>query len=152
MTSEREFPWVDNDQALINSKPDPEKYEESVWFNNDKPVRETDKVAVYNDKYPCKQGHRLYITKLSKDNPEGIGSAFQEAFKDGMEMIAQGKIDGFNMGMNIGASAGQSVFWPHVHFIPRQNGDQEGYGHPRGVRQAFPPDPYSPDNKNNKEK
>ena len=36
--------------------------------------------------------------------------------------------------MNIGESAGQSVMWPHIHFLPRHKGDVKGF--PGSVRLA----------------
>ena len=36
--------------------------------------------------------------------------------------------------MNIGPYAGQTVMWPHIHFIPRHAGDAEGF--PGSVRLA----------------
>ena len=38
-------------------------------------------------------------------------------------------IDGYNIGMNCGETAGQTVFHCHVHLIPRRKGDVEN---PRG--------------------
>ena len=58
--------------------------------------------------------------------------------------IKEEKIDGFNIGLNQEVAAGQSIFWPHVHFIPRTDGDQTG--RPKGVRRAYPDDPYQPEN------
>jgi ATP adenylyltransferase len=47
-----------------------------------------------------------------------------------------GSVDGFNIGMNSGASAGQTVFHCHIHLIPRRTGDVEN---PRGgVRGVIP--------------
>jgi ATP adenylyltransferase len=43
-------------------------------------------------------------------------------------------VDGFNMGMNNGASAGQTI--NHCHFIPRQTGDMDD---PRGGVRHTPP-------------
>ena len=46
------------------------------------------------------------------------------------------KIGGFNIGMNCGESAGQTVFHCHVHLIARRTGDVEN---PRGgVRHLIP--------------
>ena len=42
---------------------------------------------------------------------------------------------GYNVGMNIGECAGQTVFWPHIHFIPRHEGDSKQKG---GMRYAHP--------------
>jgi diadenosine tetraphosphate (Ap4A) HIT family hydrolase len=45
-------------------------------------------------------------------------------------------VDGFNIGINTGASAGQTIFHCHIHLIPRRTGDVEN---PRGgVRHLIP--------------
>lgn len=46
------------------------------------------------------------------------------------------RIEGFNIGTNIGAAAGQTVFHCHIHLIPRRPGD---VADPRGgVRHVIP--------------
>ena len=43
-------------------------------------------------------------------------------------------ITGFNIGMNCGGSAGQTVFHAHIHLIPRRDGDTpDPTGGVRGV-------------------
>jgi diadenosine tetraphosphate (Ap4A) HIT family hydrolase len=45
-------------------------------------------------------------------------------------------VTGFNVGMNVGAVAGQTIFHCHVHLIPRRAGDVKN---PRGgVRHVIP--------------
>ena len=45
-------------------------------------------------------------------------------------------IEGFNIGMNCGATAGQTIFHCHIHLIPRRRGDVEN---PRGgIRHLIP--------------
>jgi ATP adenylyltransferase len=45
-------------------------------------------------------------------------------------------VAGFNIGMNAGATAGQTIFHSHIHLIPRRQGDVEN---PRGgVRHLIP--------------
>ena len=45
-------------------------------------------------------------------------------------------VTGFNVGINVGASAGQTVFHVHLHLIPRRDGDVVD---PRGgVRGVIP--------------
>lgn len=54
------------------------------------------------------------------------------------EAILEGdlSVSGFNVGVNIGKSAGQTVFHVHVHLIPRREGDVKN---PRGgVRGVIP--------------
>ena len=44
--------------------------------------------------------------------------------------------DGYNIGVNSGEAAGQTIFHVHVHLIPRYDGDMED---PRGgVRGVIP--------------
>ncbi len=44
--------------------------------------------------------------------------------------------DGFNVGINVGETAGQSIFHVHIHLIPRYKGDVEN---PKGgVRGVIP--------------
>ena len=51
------------------------------------------------------------------------------------EWVKEGKMAGFNVGMNIGECAGQTIMWPHIHFIPRKEKDAEHVG---GMRYAHP--------------
>lgn len=51
-------------------------------------------------------------------------------------MNADGAVSGFNIGVNAGRIAGQSVFHCHIHLIPRRPGDVDS---PRGgVRHLIP--------------
>ena len=108
-------------------------YEESPWLGNDKPIFEDENTAVFRDKYPCVKGHTLFIPK--KDTPEHIGESYKLAYYCGKEWVKKGNMDGFNIGMNIGDCAGQTIMWPHIHFIPRNNGDAD---HKGGLRHSHP--------------
>ncbi|HME69058.1 MAG TPA: HIT domain-containing protein [Myxococcota bacterium] len=45
-------------------------------------------------------------------------------------------VSGFNLGINIGKDAGQTIFHCHIHLIPRRAGD---VANPRGgVRHVIP--------------
>ena len=110
-----------------------EKYEESTWMGNDTPFMETEYTGVFNDKYPCVPGHKLFIPK--KNTPEYVGQSYGLAYDHGHKLIGDGKIKGFNIGMNIGVCAGQTIMWPHIHFIPRHEGDAK---HTGGMRHAHP--------------
>ena len=111
-------------------------YEESTWLSNDTPFYEDEKVAVFNDKYPTCKGHLLFVPK--KNTPEYVSDAYRLAYTWGDEWIKEGKINGFNAGQNIGRCAGQSVMWPHVHFIPRHDGDSDVEKQLNGIRMAHP--------------
>lgn len=89
-------------------------------------------VKVYADRYPVTVGHRLFIPE--QNTVENITECFQQAYKLGQALVRNGACDGFNIGMNLGASAGQTVMYPHVHMIPRRSGDcQDPTGGVRGV-------------------
>jgi diadenosine tetraphosphate (Ap4A) HIT family hydrolase len=51
-------------------------------------------------------------------------------------LISERNPDGFNIGINVGPAAGQTIFHAHLHLIPRYVGDVEN---PRGgVRGVIP--------------
>jgi diadenosine tetraphosphate (Ap4A) HIT family hydrolase len=108
-------------------------YEESVWLSNDTPIFETECTAVFRDRYPCVEGHTLFIPK--KDTPEYVGKSYELAYQTAQDWVAEGIMAGFNVGMNIGNCAGQTIYWPHIHLIPRHEGDAEIKG---GMRYAHP--------------
>ena len=111
----------------------PETLEESgaPWDNV---LREDFHVAVYYDKYPCTPGHLLFVPKYN--SMELLNDAFEDAVREGKRMVEAGEWDGYNVGLNQGESAGQTVPWPHVHLIPRRKGDVEDpVG---GVRNTIP--------------
>tara|TARA_B100000941_G_scaffold93566_1_gene64956 strand:+ start:1463 stop:1864 length:402 start_codon:yes stop_codon:yes gene_type:complete len=110
-----------------------EKYEESTWLGNDTPIFENQYTGVFKDRYPCVPGHTLFIPK--QDTPEFIGESYKLAYYCGKEWIKEGKMEGFNVGMNIGNCAGQTIYWPHIHLIPRRQGDSIIKG---GMRHAHP--------------
>lgn len=89
-------------------------------------------VKVYLDAFPVTPGHRLFVPeRASIDN---IAEAFRLAWIMGQAMVKRGDCDGFNVGINSGTSAGQTVSYPHVHLIPRRTGDQpDPTGGVRGV-------------------
>ena len=100
----------------------PDTIEESSapW---DDVYREDYHVAVYRDKYPCTPGHLLFVPKY---NSMGVlKDAFEDAVREGKRMVEKGQCDAFNIGLNYGACAGQTVNWPHIHLIPRRQGDVE---------------------------
>jgi diadenosine tetraphosphate (Ap4A) HIT family hydrolase len=91
-------------------------------------------VKVFKDKYPVTPGHLLFVPKYNTLHV--LMDAFEDAVRDGMRMVESGECDGFNVGFNYGATAGQTVGWPHVHLIPRRKGDMEDPT--GGVRHVIP--------------
>jgi diadenosine tetraphosphate (Ap4A) HIT family hydrolase len=110
-----------------------DNYEESTWMGNDTPFMETEYTGVFRDRYPCVPGHTLFIPK--KNTPEYIGKSYGLAYQYGNDKVKSGEMAGFNVGMNIGLCAGQTIMWPHIHFIPRHLNDAKKIG---GMRHAHP--------------
>jgi ATP adenylyltransferase len=108
-----------------------QQYGIAPWDNI---LKEDFHVVVYLDRYPCTEGHRLYVPKYDSDML--INQCLTDALRDGQAMVDAGECDGFNIGMNWGTAAGQTVMWPHIHLIPRRTGDVEDpVG---GVRNTIP--------------
>ena len=89
---------------------------------------------VIRDAYPVSPGHSLIIPKrhvaswfeLTDDERTSL---FQNLSKAKTALDTVFKPDGYNIGINEGAAAGQTVFHLHVHLIPRYHGDRAD---PRG--------------------
>lgn len=97
-------------------------------------VTEDFHVAIFKDRYPVNIGHLLFVPKFETDDV--IGECFDDALKYGRSKVKAGEWDGFNIGININTCAGQTVMYPHVHLIPRFEGDcEDPVG---GVRNVIP--------------
>lgn len=93
------------------------------------------------DGFPVSPGHLLIIPyrhvsslfELTDGEIKGLWSLV----KSGKEFLDEKyHPDGFNVGVNVGEAAGQSVFHVHIHLIPRYLGDVED---PKGgVRGVIP--------------
>jgi diadenosine tetraphosphate (Ap4A) HIT family hydrolase len=89
-------------------------------------------VAVFQDRYPVARGHLLFVPQYNTDAV--IYDCFETAMREGRRMVAAGECDAFNIGINMGQAAGQTVMYPHVHLIPRRSGDcADPVGGVRGV-------------------
>ena len=89
-------------------------------------------VAVFEDRYPVTQGHLLFVPQYNTDAV--INNCVETAMREGRRMVRSGECDAFNIGINMGEAAGQTVMYPHVHLIPRRHGDcADPVGGVRGV-------------------
>lgn len=116
------------DCPFCNLKPD------QILFANDQAV-------AIRDAFPVAKGHTLIIPRRH------FGSFFEASVQEQaalLELLAFARQqlvdeygpDGFNIGINDGSAAGQTVPHLHIHLIPRYYGDQPD---PRGgVRWIFP--------------
>lgn len=104
------------------------------WIPDTKILFEDDVVAIYEDGYPVTSGHALVVPHM--DATYYIDEALKAAFWWGRKLVKEGKCDAFNIGMNYGVEAGQTIDWPHIHVIPRRKND---VADPRGgVRHVIP--------------
>ena len=97
--------------------------------------------VIVRDGFPVSPGHSLVIPKRH------VGSWFEISREEQiglLELLNRAKTtlqiefspDGYNIGINDGPAAGQTVPHLHIHLIPRFKGDQED---PRGgIRWIIP--------------
>lgn len=107
---------------------------ERVWL-------ETETTITCLDGYPVTDGHALVIPK------QHVGSLFDLPNDEILKLWEQVAVvrrllvekhrpDGFNVGVNDGLAAGQTVLHAHIHVVPRRDGDVTD---PRGgVRWVIP--------------
>jgi len=96
------------------------------------PELSTQHVTVFRDRFPVTSGHLLFVPHTNTD--EGIVVCLGTALITGQQMIARGECDAFNVGLNMGEAAGQTVMYPHVHLMPRRAGDTvDPVGGVRGI-------------------
>ena len=105
-------------------------------------MSEDDLCYAVKDSFPVTKFHMLIIPRRHVANYFGLNlpevSAMHEMLVEMRNTIeaTDNSVVGFNIGVNIGKSAGQSIFHVHIHLIPRRKGDIEN---PRGgVRGVIP--------------
>jgi diadenosine tetraphosphate (Ap4A) HIT family hydrolase len=86
------------------------------------------------DSFPVSPGHLLIISNSSKNDYFELNKLEVDELNSMIhkckEIIEKRyKPDGYNIGMNCGEAAGQTVFQFHCHIIPRYSGDMKD---PRG--------------------
>ena len=93
------------------------------------------------DTYGVSPGHTLVIPKRHVasffDLTEAEVAACMTLIKEEKANLDhEFRPDGYNVGVNIGPAAGQSIYHVHIHIIPRYKGDVEN---PQGgVRHVIP--------------
>tara|TARA_B100001057_G_C22420189_1_gene783239 strand:+ start:89 stop:448 length:360 start_codon:yes stop_codon:yes gene_type:complete len=113
---------------------------DSPFLDKEKLVENEFAYAFY-DGFPVSKGHVLVVPKrvvpeiFDLTNEEYTGCF--NLVKDVKEFLKKEfNPDGFNLGVNCGETAGQTVFHAHIHVIPRYKGDVPN---PRGgIRHVIP--------------
>ena len=97
-------------------------------------IFETNYFFVIKDKYPVTEGHLLIISKRKAVDYFALNDKEQSELTTAIRISKQflqntyGDTD-YNIGMNCGEYAGQTVFHFHCHILPRRKGDVDD---PRG--------------------
>lgn len=110
-------------------------------LDNAKIILSNDLGVAFYDGFPVSPGHALIIPKrhlvsLFEATEEERAALFELVGDMRTLLLRERAPDGFNVGINDGAAAGQTVMHLHIHLIPRYTGDMAD---PRGgVRWIFP--------------
>lgn len=108
----------------------------------DRIIEENGSVVAIKDKFPVTESHTLIIPK--RHTPDFFSMTnIERQHSDELMRYLKNKISdsdkevlGFNVGMNCGEVAGQTINHAHIHLIPRRTGD---VANPRGgVRYVIP--------------
>lgn len=102
-------------------------------------VADYDYCYVMEDSYPVSKGHLLIISKNHVENWFAANMKIKENIIKALDEVKihldkQHHPDGYNIGINCGIDAGQTINHLHLHLIPRYYGDVENpHGGVRGV-------------------
>ena len=110
-------------------------------FDKDKIVYEDGTWIAILDNYPVSEGHTLLIPKRHCETYFDLNFIELESVGVTIGVIkrlldTKYKPDGYNIGVNCGKSAGQTIPHCHIHIIPRYDGDVEDPS--GGVRGVIP--------------
>ena len=94
---------------------------------------------VLKDQFPVSNGHLLIIPYEHTENwftaSDSVRADMMQALQLMKELLdIEFSPDGYNIGMNCGVAAGQTIMHLHLHLIPRYIGDiEDAKGGIRGV-------------------
>jgi diadenosine tetraphosphate (Ap4A) HIT family hydrolase len=104
-------------------------------------IKQTKLPYAIHDKYPVSPGHTLIIPKRHVSNYFDLTDEekidlhkLMEEMKDHLDKTH--KPDAYNIGINAGKAAGQTIMHVHLHLIPRYQGDLPNPTD--GIRGAIP--------------
>jgi diadenosine tetraphosphate (Ap4A) HIT family hydrolase len=97
-------------------------------------LEENDLAFAIADGFPVSQGHALVVSRRHVADFFDLSSSemlalFKLVYRMQRRLVAQYSPNGFNVGVNVGEAAGQTIMHVHVHVIPRFVGDVD---EPRG--------------------
>ncbi|MEJ2218504.1 MAG: HIT domain-containing protein [Gemmatimonadota bacterium] len=91
-------------------------------------MRRTRHAFALSDAYPVSEGHTLvipvrHVASVFNLSAEEQAEIWRLAIQMRTDLTEHHQPDGFNIGVNDGTAAGQTVLHAHVHVIPRYQGD-----------------------------
>lgn len=104
-------------------------------------VCESEHAVAFRDRFPVAEGHTLVVPRRHVSSvfdlpPAELETLWRVVAEVREQLRREMRPDGFTIGVNDGAAAGQTITHSHVHVIPRRTGD---VGDPRGgIRWVLP--------------
>jgi diadenosine tetraphosphate (Ap4A) HIT family hydrolase len=104
-------------------------------------VASNDLAVAFHDAFPLNEKHCLVVPRRHEPDFLALTPEEQAAIWALVPVVrrhieASGMPDGYNLGVNVGEAAGQTVAHAHLHVIPRRLGDVPD---PRGgIRSVIP--------------
>lgn len=109
--------------------------------NRDRVLATSDAAISFFDAYPVTEGHTLvsprrHVMSIYQLSPDEHSALWSMVGKVRALLLKRYSPDGFNIAVNDGTAAGQTIEHAHIHVIPRRKGD---VADPRGgVRNIIP--------------
>ena len=110
-------------------------------FTEDKKIHENEHAFSLLDGYPVTEGHMLVVPKRKVPEIFDLTDKEYQSCFDLVRVVKDYLMNkygtkSFNIGINCGTDAGQTIFHAHIHIIPRYKNDVTN---PRGgVRNVIP--------------
>jgi diadenosine tetraphosphate (Ap4A) HIT family hydrolase len=91
-------------------------------------ILETRVARAVLDAYPISEGHTLVVPRLHIGSIYELSSEDQRATWEHVArvrdlLVERYGVESFNIGLNDGTAAGQTISHAHIHVIPRRTGD-----------------------------
>ena len=118
-----------------------------LFCNYKEIIAENNQAFAIYDKFPVNKGHALIIPKrhfsdFFEATQEEITAIYSLLHEVKSIIDKEYNPQGYNVGINVGEHAGQTIMHLHVHLIPRYEGDIEN---PKGGIRKLKPElvPYN---------
>lgn len=99
-------------------------------INKERIILENELAYAVMDHYPVSEGHALFIPKRHFhtffEAEDAEITALYHLLQEGKKLLdEQYHPEGYNVWVNVGKEAGQSIMHLHIHLVPRYKGDEK---------------------------